>query len=234
MNKDLIYQDERLDEFDELRIIQKKDGPYFSVDAVILAKFASVKKGDKVIDLGAGGGIISLLLANKTELDKIVALEIQSELADVAQRNALINNLSHKIEIVADDLKLVSNNFIASQFDLVISNPPYRTVGSGRVNPNNSRAIARHEIKCTLDDVFHSAFYLLKDHGRFAVVYRPDRMVDLISGCRKYHLEPKRLQLVYPSYERECNLVLLEAVKNGQSVCKVLEPLILDENNMQS
>ena len=228
INSEFIHDDERLDEFGGLRVIQKKDGPYFSIDAVILADFADVRKSDKVADLGAGGGIISLLLASKAELDKIIAVEIQEELADIARRNTIFNNLSDKIEAVADDLRLANKNFPAEQFDLVVTNPPYRAVGSGRLNPNSSRAIARHEIKCTLDDVLHSAFHLLKNHGRFAIVYRPDRLVDLISGCRKYRLEPKRLQVVYPDYEHESNLVLLEAVKNGQADCRIMKPLILD------
>ena len=228
INSELIHNDERLDEFGGLRVIQKKDGPYFSIDAVILADFAEVRKGNKVADLGAGGGIISLLLASKTELDKITAVEIQEELADVARRNAMINNLDDKIDVVTDDLKLANKNFPAEQFDLVVTNPPYRVVGSGRLNPNSSRAIARHEIKCTLDDILRSGFHLLKNHGRFAIVYRPDRLVDLISGCRKYRLEPKRLQVVYPDYEHESNLVLLEAVKNGQADCRIMKPLVLE------
>jgi tRNA1Val (adenine37-N6)-methyltransferase len=231
MNSELIYQDERLDEFEELKVIQKKDGPCFSIDAVILARFASVREGDKIIDLGTGGGIISLLLASINDVEQIIAIEIQDELADIARRNVTLNNLSQKIEIVVDDLILANKHFPAGQCDLVVSNPPYRTVGSGRLNPNSLKAIARHEIKCTLDDVLKSAFYLLKNNGRFAVVYRPDRLVDLISGCRRHNLEPKRLQFVYPDYNRECNLILLEAVKNGQSDCKVLKPLILDESD---
>jgi len=233
IKNDPIHDDERLDEFGELKVIQKKDGPYFSIDAVILADFADVRKGDKVADLGAGGGIISLLLASKTELDKIIAIEIQEELADVARRNTILNNLGDKIEVVTGDLRLANKNFPAEQFDLVVTNPPYRVVGSGRLNPNSLKAIARHEIKCTLDDVLHSAFHLLKNHGRFAIVYRPDRLVDLVSGCRKHRLEPKRLQIVYPDYENESNLVLLEAVKNGQADCRIMKPLILEGSQMR-
>jgi tRNA1Val (adenine37-N6)-methyltransferase len=230
-SNELIYQDERLDKYDELRIIQKKDGPYFSIDAIILAKFANVGKGDKVIDLGAGGGIISLLLASTTDLQSVTAVEIQNELSDLARRNVILSGLEHKIEILNDDIRLIDKKFPPESFDLVVSNPPYRAIGSGRLNPDSPKAIARHEIKCTLDNVLHSAFHLLRNQGKFAVVYRPDRLADLISGCRKYNLEPKRIQFVYPDYDRECNLVLLEAVKNGRPSCKVLKPLILDENS---
>jgi len=221
-----INADERIDEFESLKVIQKIAGPHFSMDAIILAKFVSIKKGDNVADLGTGTGIISLLLALKTEVERITAIEIQGELADIARRNVLLNNLEGKIDVIEGDLRLVKEYFSAGQFDVVVSNPPYRIVGSGRLNPNDLKAIARHEIKCTLDDILKSAFYLLKEHGKLAVVYRPDRLVDLISGCRHHNLEPKRIQFVYPALEREANLVLLEAVKNGNRESKVLEPLI--------
>jgi tRNA1Val (adenine37-N6)-methyltransferase len=220
-----INADERIDEFEGLKVIQKIAGPHFSMDAMILAKFVSIKKGDNVADLGTGTGIISLLLALKTEVERITAIEIQSEMADIARRNVLLNNLEGKIEVIEGDLRLVKQ-FPAGQFDVVVSNPPYRLVGAGRLNPNDLKAIARHEIKCTLDDVLKSAFYLLKEHGKLAVVYRPDRLVDLISGCRHHNLEPKRIQFVYPALDREANLLLLEAVKNSNRSSKVLEPLI--------
>jgi len=221
-----IDADERIDEFESLKVIQKIAGPHFSMDAIILTKFVSIKKGDNVADLGTGTGIISLLLASSTEAERITAIEIQGELADIARRNVLLNNLEGKIDVIDGDLRLVKEYFSAGQFDVVVSNPPYRLTGSGRLNPNDLKAIARHEIKCTLDDILKSAFYLLKEHGKLAVVYRPDRLVDLISGCRHHNLEPKRIQFVYPALEREANLVLLEAVKNGNRESKVLEPLI--------
>jgi len=227
MSDRLINADERIDDFEGLKIIQKVEGPHFSIDAILLAKFVSIKKGDSIIDFGTGTGIISLLLASKMEAKSIVAIEIQSELADIARRNVLLNNLESKIEVIETDLRLVKEQFTAGQFGVVVSNPPYRLAGSGRLNPNNTKAIARHEIKCALDDVLKSAFYSLKEHGKLAVVYRPDRLVDLIAGCRRHHLEPKRIQFVYPALDREANLVLLEAIKNGNQDSKVIEPLIL-------
>jgi len=227
MSDCFINDDERIDEFEGLKVIQKITGPLFSVDAVLLAKFVSIRKGDIVADLGTGGGIISLILGARTEAERITAVEIQNELTDITRRNISLNNLESKIEVIEADLRLAKEHFPSGQFDVVVSNPPYRLVGSGRLNPNSLKAIARHEIKCTLDDVLKSAFYLLKEHGKLAVVYRPDRLVDIIAGCRHNNLEPKRIQFVYPSIDREANLVLLEAVKNGNKETKVLNPLII-------
>jgi len=232
MSDCFINADERIDEFEGLKVIQKITGPQFSVDAVLLAKFVSIRKGDIVADLGTGGGIISLILASRTEAERITAVEIQNELADITRRNIVLNNLESKIEVIEADLILAKEHFPSGQFDVVVSNPPYRLVGSGRLNPNSLKAIARHEIKCTLDDVLKSAFYLLKEHGKLALVYRPDRLVDLIAGCRRNNLEPKRIQFVYPSIDREANLVLLEAMKNGNKETKVLNPLILESHNI--
>ncbi len=222
-----IYDDERVDDFAGLKVIQKIDGPRFSLDAVLLARFATVKKDDMIADLGAGGGIVSLILAKTTQAVKIIGIEIQGELADLARRNAVLNHLEDKIEILEDDLRKMANTLPAGQFDLVVSNPPYRRIGDGRINPNPLKAISRHEVKCVLNDVLQASFHLLKNRGRVAFVYRPDRIADLMTGCREYHLEPKRIQPVYPGIDREANLVLLEAVKNGQANLKVLKPLIV-------
>jgi tRNA1Val (adenine37-N6)-methyltransferase len=227
-----IYPDERVDDFTGLKVIQKTDGPHFSLDAILLAQFATVKKGDVVVDLGAGGGIVSLILATTTEAEQIVGIEIQNELADIARRNVALNKLEGKIHILEEDLRLVTKTHPAGQFDLLVSNPPYRRIGDGRINPNPLKAIARHEIKCTLDDFLQASFHLLKNRGRAAFVYRPDRIVDLIAGCRQHRLEPKRMQFVHPDPDREANLALLEAVKNGQQDLKVLNPLIVSGHHI--
>ena len=222
-----IHSDERLDEFSGLKVIQKIHGPSFSLDAILLARFATVKKGDVAADLGAGGGIVSLILASTTEVERVTGFEIQSELVDVARRNVILNHLEDKVHILEADLRTVTKTQPPGQFDLLVCNPPYRRAGSGRINPNPLKAIARHEIKCTLEDVLQAAFHLLKNRGRIALVYRPDRVVDLIAGCRQHRLEPKRMQFVYPTSDREANLVLLEALKNGQQEMEVLSPLIV-------
>lgn len=223
----LIRSDERIDEFSGLKVIQKTAGPRFSLDAILLARFATIKKGDVAADLGAGGGIVSLVLATTTQVRQVTGFEIQSELVDVARRNVVLNHLEDKIHILEADLRTVTETQPSEQFDLLLCNPPYRRVGAGRVNPNPLKAISRHEIKCTLEDVLKASFHLLKNSGRAVFVYRPDRVVDLISGCRQHRLEPKRMQFVYPDLHREANLVLLETVKNGQQEMKVLEPIIV-------
>jgi len=222
-----IRPDETVDNFSGLKVIQKTDGPRFSLDAILLAGFATVRKGDEVVDLGTGGGIISLLLAANTHVKQITGFEIQSELVDVARRNVVLNHLEDKIRVVEADLRTITKTQPSEQFDLLVCNPPYRLTGAGRINPNPLKAISRHEIKCTLSDVLQASFYLLKNRGRAAFVYRPDRVVDLLSGCRQYRLEPKRMQVVHPGPDGEANLVLLEAVKNGWQEMKVLEPLIV-------
>jgi tRNA1Val (adenine37-N6)-methyltransferase len=229
-NSPVIRDNERIDEFEGLKIIQRTEGPHFSLDAVLLARFASVEADDTVVDLGTGMGIIPLILAANTKIRKIVGIEIQSELADIARRNVSLNRLEDKIEIIQGDLKSVASDYPNPvQFDVVISNPPYQKVGSGRLNPDSIKAIARHEIKCTLDDVLKASFHLLKNRGRAVFVYRPDRLVDLISGCRQNRLEPERLQMVYPDMDKEANLILLETIKNGKQALKVLKPLICQE-----
>lgn len=223
----IINSDERVDEFSGLKIIQKIQGPHFSLDAILLAKFAIIKAGDIVADLGTGGGIISLILASTTKASSIIGIEIQKELVNIARRNAILNQLEDKIRIVEDDLRLIPGTYPSGELQVVVSNPPYRRIGAGRMNPNLMEAISRHEIKCELKDVLKASFHLLKEHGRAFFIYRPDRVVDLISGCREHHLEPKKLQLVYPGIDGDANLVLLEAIKNGNADLSVLKPLII-------
>lgn len=222
-----IKKDERVDTFGDLKIIQKIDGPHFSVDAILLAKFSRFRKGDLVVDLGTGVGIIPLLIARNSEVKKIIGVEIQPELVDIARRNVSLNSLEDKIEIIELDLRMASDILPAGKFDVVVSNPPYRIARSGRINPNPLKAISRHEILCKLEDVLKASYYLLKDHGRANFVYRPDRLVDLIVGCRAHRLEPKRIQFVHPSTEQDANLLLLESIKNGRCEAKILKPLII-------
>jgi len=230
MMNDLVRSDERVDDFSGLKVIQKIDGPHFSLDAILLARFCTVRKGDLVADLGTGTGIISLILAANTKAERITAVEIQEELVDIARRNAVLNGLEDRICVLQGDLRTLSKTHPAEQFDLVVSNPPYRLVGAGRINPDPLKAISRHEIECTLEDVLKASFYLLKNRGRLALVYRPDRMVDLISGCRQHRLEPKRMQIAHPGADREASLVLMEAVKNGSQELKILAPIIVSGN----
>lgn len=222
----LVYKGERLDDLQlkGLKIIQDPGGFCFGIDAVLLANFVRLKKNAQVVDLGTGTGIIAILLAGKSKSSHITGLEIQEKVAHMAERSVKLNKLEDRIKIVEGDLKEGEKLLGANQYDLVTSNPPYMDPG-GLINPDNRKAISRHEIKCSLEDVIRTASRLLKPQGRFFMVHRPIRLVDIMFYCRQYKLEPKRLQFVHPSYNKRPNLLLLEAVKGARPEVKILDPL---------
>jgi len=210
-----------------LKILQKKDGYRFSIDALLLAHFARPSFQDRIIDLGTGCGIIPLILTFQKKAAKVIGVEIQPSLADLARRNAAWNRLSSRIQIWEEDLKKLKKEKWRGRFDLVLSNPPYRKIGSGRINPRQEKALARHEIKATLQDVFQTASDLLKEKGRLVMIYPASRAGDLIPALGKFHLEPKRLQFVHSHEKDEARLMLVEALKGGHAQVKVLPPLFL-------
>jgi tRNA1(Val) A37 N6-methylase TrmN6 len=179
------------------------------------------------MDLGTGTGIIPILLEAKTEGKHFTGLEIQEESADMARRSVAMNGLEDKIDIVVGDIKEASAYFGLASFDVVTSNPPYMNHGHGLVNPGDAKAIARHELLCSLEDVLREASRLLKPGGRFYLVHRPFRLVEIMNTLTQYKLEPKRMKLVYPYVDKEPNMVLLECVKGGKSMLKVEAPLIV-------
>ena len=217
---------ETLDEFMDgrLRLIQSARGYRFSIDAVLLARFATVKPGDVVVDLGAGCGIISLLLLLEKTVAYAVALEIQKILADQAARNASLNGVRDRMGVLLADLRRVP--FAAPVADVVVCNPPYRRSGSGRVNPDLERAIARHEIMASLNDILSAASAVLKPKGRVALIYPAGRLVDILVRMRAFEFEPKRVQVIYPSMEEESKLVLVEGARGGKAGIKILPPLM--------
>lgn len=225
---------ERLDdlEISGLHIIQSPDKFCFGMDAVLLSGFAYAKKGDRVIDLGTGTGILPLLLWAKTEGGHFTGLEIQEESADMARRSVVGNNISN-IEIIDGDIKSVDRLFKRQSFDVVTSNPPYMINEHGITNPEAPKQIARHEILCTLEDVVKAADYLLKSNGRFFMVHRPFRLPEIFENLRKYRLEPKRMRLVYPQIDKEPNMVLVEAVKYGKPRLNVEKPLVVYDKDMK-
>lgn len=224
-----LYDGERIDELQRngYRIIQNAQGFCFGMDAVLLSGFARVRAGERVLDLGTGTGIIPILLEAKTDGEHFTGLEIQKTSADMARRSVLLNDLSDKIAIVEGDIKEAVSIFGRASFDVVTSNPPYMTGSHGLLNPRQPKAIARHEVLCTLEDVVSQASALLKENGRFYLVHRPFRLAEIMNVMTKYRLEPKRMKLVYPYIDKEPNMVLLEGLKGGRSRITVEKPLIV-------
>lgn len=211
------------------KIIQTPNRFCFGMDAVLLSGFAQVRKGETAIDLGTGTGIIPILLEAKTPGKHFTGLEIQEESADMARRSVAYNHLEEKIDIILGDICQAGELFPKASFDVVTSNPPYMNDMHGLKNPSDALAIARHEVKCTLDDVAAAASALLRSGGRFYLVHRPFRLVEIFSALTRYHLEPKRMRLVYPFVDKEPNMVLIEAVRGGRSMIKIEKPLIVYE-----
>ncbi|MGE5654070.1 MAG: tRNA1(Val) (adenine(37)-N6)-methyltransferase [Bacillota bacterium] len=220
---------ERIDDLmrSGLKIIQSDASFAFSMDAVLLAHFASLKRGDRVCDLGTGTGVIPLLLSARRDLGELVGVEIQEGVAEMAGRSIALNGLNELIRIVHLDLKLAPERLGANQFDLVVSNPPYAPRGGGIVNPDQPKAIARHEIHCTLSDILAVTKRLLKPQGRLAMVHRPARLAEIIVGMREVGIEPKRLRLVYPKLDQRPNMLLIEGLKGGRPEMIVEPPLVV-------
>lgn len=230
MTDQLVKDNERIDDLQNgYYVIQDPDKFCFGMDAVLLSGFAKVKKGETALDLGTGTGIIPILLKTKTNGKHFTGLEIQKECADMAGRSVRYNHLEDDVEIVRGDIKEAADIFGAASFDVVTSNPPYMIGQHGLQNPYMAKAIARHEILCTLEDVVSQTAKVLKDRGRFYMVHRPFRLVEIFQVLTRYKLEPKRMQLVYPFKDREPNMVLIEALKGGNSRITVEKPLIVYE-----
>lgn len=226
---DYLLPGERFDELQRngYRIIQNPAKFCFGMDAVLLSGFARAKRGERVLDLGTGTGIIPILMAAKTEGEHFTGLEIQEESADMARRSVAYNHLEEKIDIVTGDIKTASEWFPLASFDVITSNPPYMTDAHGIKNPEAPKAIARHEVLCTLDDLARETSRLLRPGGRFYLIHRPFRLVEIFQTLTAYKLEPKRMKLVYPFVDKEPNMVMIEAIRGGKSMIKVEEPLIV-------
>lgn len=230
-----LKEDERLDYLlaEDLRIIQSPSVFAFSLDAVLLAKFVYVpiQKGN-LLDLCSGNGVIPLFLSTRTK-GKITGVEIQERLVDMAQRSIDYNGLDGRLQMIQGDLNDMPKQLGHGKYDVVTCNPPYFiTPSQEEINPNEYLAIARHEILCTLEDAVRASSQLVRQGGKVAFVHRPGRFIDLISLMRKYRLEPKRIQFVYPKKGKEANILLVEAVKDGRSELKILPPLVVynDQN----
>ena len=229
MTKDILKEHERIDDLQRngYKIIQDPCRFCFGMDAVLLSGFARAKEGDRVIDLGTGTGIIPILMEAKTSAAHLTGLEIQEESADMARRSVALNGLENKIDIVTGDIRQAVELFGKSTMDVVTSNPPYMIGQHGLKNPHSEKAIARHEVLCTLEDVISAAAGLLKPGGNFYMVHRPFRLAEIMTCLNKYRLEPKRMRLVYPFIDKEPNMVLIEANRGGRSRLTVEKPLIV-------
>lgn len=225
----LVLPHERVDDLqrNHYRIIQDPGRFCFGMDAVLLSGFVNVKPGEHVLDLGTGTGIIPILLEAKTKGEHFTGLEIQPESADMAERSVKLNGLTERINIVTGDIKEASSIFGASSFEVVTTNPPYMIGQHGISNPQDAKAIARHEILCDLDDILRESARLLKPQGRFYMVHRPFRLAEIFSKMIEYHIEPKRMKLVYPFVDKEPNMVLIEGLRGGRSRLTVEKPLIV-------
>ena len=199
----------------------------FGVDAVLLSGFATAKKGDKVLDLGTGTGVIPILMSAKTNAEHFSALEIQPESAEMAKRSVMLNDLQDKIDIIEGDIKKAAEIFKPSSFDVITTNPPYMNFEGGLKNSYDPKTIARHEVLCSLDDVAFAAQRLLKFGGKFFMVHRPHRLTDIMCVLREHKLEPKRIRFVQPYADREPNMVLVEAVRSGKPMIKVMPTLVI-------
>lgn len=215
----------------DFKIIQSKNGFCFGSDAVLLSKFAGFKKGDRVLDLCTGTGIIPVLIWALNSLKHIDAVEILPHVAAMAQRTMELNNLSENICVKNADLKDCVEIYGKRQFNAVTCNPPYMNQGGGLVNPKDFLAVARHEICCTLDDVVRIASLMLKPHGKLFMVHRADRLCDVITTFRKYEIEPKRLSMVHPNSKGVPNLILVEGALYGKPQLKVTPPVYMYDDN---
>jgi tRNA1(Val) A37 N6-methylase TrmN6 len=232
---EFLKENERLDYLlgEELKIIQSPNVFSFSLDAVLLSNFTYTPKSkkSKIVDLCSGNGVIPLFLSAKTPA-KIIGVEIQEKLWDMANRSVEFNNLEAQIQIMNFNLKEAAKMLGSEKYDVVTCNPPYfQTYSENELNENEHFTIARHEIYCTLEDVVKESSLLLKQGGKASFVHRPGRLLDLITLMRRYRLEPKRLQFVYPKQEKAANMILVEGIKDGKADLKILPPFIVYKDN---
>ena len=237
VKNNLLKENERIDSLQRngYSIIQDSTRFCFGMDAVLLTEFVELKPGDSVVDLCTGTGVIPILLSAKTDAKHFVALEIQEAMADMAKRSVELNELEEKIEIIRADLKEYSKHLEKGTFDAVTVNPPYMVPGKALVNPDDSKAIARHEIHCTLKDVLEASSGLLKSGGKLFMVHKAERLPEIISEMKTVKLEPKRLRIVYPRIDAEPSMILIEGRKCGNPGMRVEKPLIIyDESGNYS
>ena len=228
-----IRPGERLDDLQigGLELIQDPEKFCFGVDAVFLSDFVRVRPGESVLDLGTGNGIIPVLLSAKTEARHITGLEIQADTAEMARRSVAHNHLEDRIDIVTGDIKEAAELFRPAFFDVITTNPPYMLADHGIRNPDDAKAVARHEILCTLDDILRESMRLMQDKSRFYMIHRPFRLTEIMIKMHQYKIEPKRIRFVHPYIDKEPAMVLIEGVRGARPRVTVEPPLIIYDRN---
>ena len=226
----ILKENERLDDLqiNNLKIIQNINGFCYGIDSVLISDFAKkMKKNAKIIDLGTGTGVIALLLTAKVNPRKVIGVEIQDSIAEMAQRSVQLNHLEDKVEILREDIRNLDKILEKNSFDVIVTNPPYMKIHTGLRNENNIKLISRHEVECTLEDIAKISSRLLNENGEIYMVHRPDRLVDIMEIFRKFKLEIKELRMVHSKENMQANLVLIKAVKNAKPFLKIDKPLFV-------
>ncbi|BCB95287.1 SAM-dependent methyltransferase [Dissulfurispira thermophila] len=230
-----------LDSIRDIQIYQNKNGYRFSVDALLIFSFINLTRVKKIADLGTGSGIIGILLAKKYPDAKVALIEIQKSLARLAEKNVALNKLQERVKVIRADLKELSKTHLFTHlpivpftdFDLVVSNPPFRKVKTGRLSIGNEKAIARHEIKLSLKDLMNTSSTLLRHHGRLCIIHLPERLTEIIDAMRENNLEPKRMRFIHSNVSTEAKMVLIEAVKGGSPGLKTERPFFIYNENSE-
>ncbi len=225
-----LNENERIDdlEYKNLKIVQDKDGFCFGIDSVLLSDFAKeIRSKSIVLDLGTGNGVLGILLCGKTNLSKIYGVEIQEDIATIAQKSINLNKLNNRFEIINDNIKNLNSYFKNDSIDAIISNPPYKKDNSGLKNESQKKLIARHEITANLEDFISVSAKLLKSNGSLYMVHRPERLADLFYLLKKYKLEPKKLRFVQSFTNSKPKFFLIKATKNANSFLNIEQPLII-------
>ncbi len=226
----ILKENERIDdlEYKDLKIIQNEKGFCFGIDSVLLSDFAKdIRNNSIVLDLGTGTGILGILLCGKTNLAKIYGIEVQENVAEMANRSIKLNNLENRFEIINDNIKNLEKYFKENSIDAIVSNPPYKKENSGLQNESEAKLISRHEITASLEDFIKMSSKLLKSNCSLYMVHRPERLSELICLLSKYHLEPKKLRMVQSYSDSNPKLLLIKATKNAKSFLNIENPLIV-------
>ncbi len=229
-----LKENERIDDLqcNNLKIIQNKNGFCFGIDSVLLSDFAkNIKNNSVVLDLGTGTGIIPILLCGKTKLKKVIGVEVQKDVAEMAKRSAMLNNLENKFEVINNNILELLNIYENNSFDVIVTNPPYKKMNTGIKNENEKKLISRHEILANLEDFINISSKLLKDKGEFYMVHRPERLSDIFFYMRKYKIEPKEIRMVYSNKNIAPKILLIKGIKNGKSFLKFRENLYIYDDD---